>query len=210
MGNYKLKIGDRVRCVVAHHGNETVGKIYEVAEDYTDGEWFRVVADDNGRPNAYYVRDFKIEEDTSELARLVRVANEGYRAHDEIKWKYAEEVQISSDNTNGIPEKIIWAPTNRQFHIKPKKPSFTPFTTSEGYEVLLSQDGTKLDIGCVKNLPAEETSNRFADAFNGSTFVFVLRGLSFHPGRNGLETNQGNLTWASVKQVVDALKKAGY
>lgn len=55
-----FKPGDLVRCDHTVHGNETVGKVYVVAECDPRETWFFVEKDDNGIKNCYSKENFSL------------------------------------------------------------------------------------------------------------------------------------------------------
>ena len=71
-----FKPGDKVRCVTSDYGNETVGKVYIVAEEKVKGVtwqgWFNVEADDDGNFQGYPERNFElVKENTMKISYLI-------------------------------------------------------------------------------------------------------------------------------------------
>lgn len=52
--------GDKVKCIKVQFGNETLGKVYEVRENYDYCNWLKILKDDDGGPNSYRVENFKL------------------------------------------------------------------------------------------------------------------------------------------------------
>ena len=120
----------------------------------------------------------------------------------------AGRVQSRFTPSNGVTEyqTLRW---DEGFRLKPAPaaPVFEPFTTSEGYRVELSSDGKTLRIGCEHGFSPDTVLNRFQRALEGVAVAFILEtDLIFAPSRNGLTTSRGNLSWASVEQIVAALE----
>lgn len=218
-----FKVGDRVRCVEAGYiwTDFTVGKIYEVTR-YGGSNCYHkpVVADDLGKPwlinnNSKLNQMFELAErtDTSpneeaELEALVRKANEGAEAIQEIQKRYHARVEWKWDDEEYYWRELSERASRLHFRVKPPTvPKFEPFTTSNGWRVELK--GDTLHIGC-RSYEAGSLKHVLKCLLDGEYRCYVAQIESpFYATRYGIEHSEEVLPWEDAQAILNELERAG-
>jgi hypothetical protein len=165
-------------------------------------------------------------EEETELERLVRVANEGYAARDEVYRRYGQQY-VTYINGDG-PEHFIsgtlrfWE--GSRFAVKPR-PAFEPFYVGppalgssapdmrvEGaWRVSLSDDGKTLSVGC-QTFDAKLVLPALKALTTGQYGSFSVGSVVLHAHRNGIGRDSartgGELSWSDADRILAALEKA--
>lgn len=202
----KFKAGDRVQVVDPTHslGVHDIrrGEIHTISEVTCTGAIHLIGKDDTN----YGDWRFKLAEE-SELERLVRVANEGWAAIDELAEKYFGEYESGGNAYN-------WEVRSKgqkgwRYRVK-QKPKFEPFTVGSGWTVKL--EGETLYIGC-KSFPAKELKDALIEMGRNGRRGYPISGSSFKYfcTRQGVSRGEyGELvSWADADKILAALEKAG-
>ncbi len=208
----KFKVGDRV---VVKDGMESIsnrhplqkGRVYEVSEPLGSDLYL-----DDNMSKCYEVSRFNPAK--QDLAELVRIANEGYKAIETIIVNHFDEVEMfnkvgefsslrASDRNN--PDVI-----NRELRIKPA-PTFQQFSVKNN-EWVVNLVGDRLHIGC-KHFDAVAFSQILLTLFiHGGEKTIQKYGetyFSFIATRSGIAHDRFLLPWEEATKISDALIKAG-
>jgi predicted HNH restriction endonuclease len=204
MYEMKFKIGDRVRSLVFDSRGYNIGTTGTITRD---GERFVMVKWDcplriTGNEADANVKDLELLTETSELAELVRKANEGYRAVDEINSKYYGQVEIKV-------ELGYWTDTykriQREFRIKPKPQPMFPELYIIGKRVIV--DGESVTIGC-QTFQADELFAALRGLYDSKTSATEISGgRRFKAYREGVKfEHQSPVAWTDIEQLLNALE----
>lgn len=220
----KFKVGDKVRAL-RDYGVSGLwykrGRIMKVRyvrsvevyefEEHPGGE-FTTENDYCLMPDGSFGFELvKEESKESELERLVRIANEGEAAIDQIMDKHSHEVESGTLGTMQLITSRLRGPTNWRFRIKPKAPSFEPYTTSNGLKVSL--EGSALDVGCSR-FYAPGAIGALRALLDGSACVSAplteYGDRVLYSYRQGIGGSAGyQLPWADADELLRRLEKAG-
>lgn len=188
----KFKVGDRVRRINYNWMEAPIGSMGTVTGGNVDVKF------DNGV--SYTGQDSEnlelIQDDS--LESLVKRANDGIDAFNKIRSQHREEVEW----TNGNP--FMMGFKNDQLRIK--KPTFKPFTTSNGYEVRL-EDKDVLHIGCESfHAPTfRERMNQILEKDQGYSSAGC--GQAFYATKTGIKYKSNVLPYTDAERIYEQLKE---
>ncbi len=201
----KFKVGDKVRRIGHKFEGWNVGEIRTITEIPYDGG----IQTGDGYTYAASLAEL-VTEVLSELEQLVATANAGNKAMSELYRNHYDEVEVLYNGTVSTDSPGKWSNSCMKIRIKPKPPTFEPFSVGQGWCVEL-EDNNRVRVGCqpfnVSTL--RDSLQALTSGNHNSSEVRNSSGerAQLHVLRTGISTPWGTLIWEDADRILEALKK---
>jgi hypothetical protein len=221
----KFKVGDRVKCIdPGSYLYGYVGTIEKISDNKVPK--YRVEFRDYNLPVTFSELNLELfrgeseqKANESELERLVRVANEGRIALNELKAKYRNAVVFD----DGVPLDGFKL-SERNLVVKPK-PTFEPFYVGPEYKKCsdlshtdsclgdsawkVELKGDVLHVGC-REFNAYYAKRALQSLLKDEDTSYTTSGIEVMATRSGIGLRgEGKISWADADRILEALEKAG-
>lgn len=202
----KFKVGDKVKVThkISSSARELNGKIctintIETIDRSTVYATLKEEPSFNCKKAGVWLDEIELV--TNSLEELVKKANDGYEALEELS-KYKDQIEFTSfsgpNNLYGSMVHIC------KYKLRIKQKSFEPFKVGQKWEVSLQ--GDRIEIGC-KSFNCQQLLDTLdcVNNPNKTNTYYDMRGC-----RTGIKYAGHEISWEDSDKIIEALNKAGY